>query len=176
MRTRWLAALVVGPATLALASVAPHLAAVSTRSPAVRAMSEVRGELGVAGEGAFEMALQKMSRTTCRLSGYPRLDLIEGDAVVGTAAPDALGGDGPPNRPGPTPGSSPVPDSPWVTLAPGGHAWVRVIYQADSADGTPCQAVDAVRITVAHRRGSVQVPVSFRPCGEVGVTVFTPAP
>jgi len=88
---------------LVLAPVAPHLAAASTRSPAVRAMSEMRGELGVAGDGAFEVALQNVSRTTCRLSGYLRLDLIDGGAVAGTAIPDALGGDGPKPRPLPTP-------------------------------------------------------------------------
>jgi len=176
MRTRWLAALVAGPATLMLALVAPHLAAASTRSPAVCAMSEMRGELGVAGDGAFEVALQNMSRTSCRLSGYPRLDLIDSGTVVGMATPDALGGDGPPMRPLPTPSGSPAPDSAPVTLAPGGQAWVRVIYQADSVDGAPCQAVDAVRIRVAHRQGSVRVPVSFRPCDGARVTVFTPAP
>jgi len=142
-------------------------------------VTAIRGEVaGTATDTGLAFVLENTSRAACQLAGYPDLALLDGTGnVVGTAVPDALGGDGGPMIPGPSPSPSPSTGSARVILRPGGHAWVWLHYgSSHHQHGSRCPSVEALRVGAAHQHGWLTVRVSFRPCDRVDVTVFTPGP
>lgn len=122
-----------------------------------------RGQLGVRANGINGAAgtihgawvFTNLSGTTCRLSGYPNMQLYgRAGRAIPTIVRHSL-------RPGPA----------RVTLAPGASATFFSSYNDVQSGSQPCPASGVAKITTPNGASSLFIPAQLQPCrGVVNVS------
>lgn len=141
----------------------PSMAATSADSPAGAACSSsqlrpsVASQQGATGHLQLVVALHNTSTSTCRLDGYPALQLLDGQGrAMPTKAVDGGTYDAPTYPPRP------------VTLPPGGVASFAVAFDhIPGSTGTTCPTASGVAITPPHGSGRLVLETPLDPCGGV---------
>jgi hypothetical protein len=148
--------MIAGLLAVALALAAVPAALAARHATQGVAADCVRGQLGVRANGTNGAAgtiygawvFTNLSTTTCRLNGYPDLQLY--------------GRTGRPIRTVVRRNLRPAPSV--VTLAPGGSATFRSSYSDVSSTPKPCPVSAVMQVTAPNATASLFIPAQLAPC------------